>query len=71
VSVWPSPESADGTPGAVLNLELSSPFGQAQFEAPISEVRSFLRRTYEAVPEGQEADHVDVEAELMALLREA
>ena len=71
VTVWPASESADGMPGAVLNLELSSPFGQAQFEAPIRQVRDFLRRTYDAVPEGQEADHMDVEAGLMALLREA
>ena len=71
VTVWPASESADGVPGAVLNLELASPFGQAQFEAPVRQVRDFLRRTYEAVPEGQETDHVDVEAELMALLRQA
>ena len=71
VVVWPSTSAADGKPGNVLNIELSSPFGQAQFEAPVREVRDFLRRTYEAVPEGQEAEHVDVEAELMALLRQA
>jgi hypothetical protein len=71
VTVWPAPTSADGTPGPVLNVELSSPFGQAHFEAPVSEVSDFLRRTYQAVPEGAETDHVDVEAELTALLDKA
>jgi hypothetical protein len=71
VQVWPSDESADGVPAQVLNIELASPFGQARFEAPVAEVSEFLQRTYRAVPEGQEGDHVDVEAELTALLRQA
>jgi hypothetical protein len=69
VTVWPS----DGTDGAgqVLNIELSSPFGQAHFEAAADEVADFLARTYEAVPAGNETSHVDVEAELTDLLRQA
>src|SRR5579859_6504930 len=34
VVVWPSTASSDGAPGSVLHIELSSPFGQAHFEAP-------------------------------------
>jgi len=48
VVVWPSSGSADGMPGNVLNIELSSPFGQAHFEAPIKEISDFLKRTYAA-----------------------
>jgi hypothetical protein len=71
VQVWPASESADGVPGRVLNIELSSPFGQAHFEAPIAEVSAFLERTYQVVPDGQETRHVDVEAELSELLDQA
>jgi hypothetical protein len=71
VVVWPSAGSEGGTPGSVLNIELSSPFGQAHFEAPVKEVSDFLRRTFAMVPSGDEADFVDVEAELTDLLRKA
>ncbi|HEX4832088.1 MAG TPA: SsgA family sporulation/cell division regulator [Trebonia sp.] len=71
VKVWPAAAAADGSPVAVLNIELSSPFGQAHFEAPIGEIADFLERTFRFVPEGQETAHVDVEAELTALLPEA
>jgi hypothetical protein len=71
VVVWPSSGSADGAPGRVLNIELSSPFGQAHFEAPIKEISDFLGRTYAIVPEGEESDFVDVAAELTDLLRQA
>ena len=60
-----------GAPGSVLNIELSSPFGQAHFEAPVKDISDFLSRTYEIVPAGDESDHVDVEAELTDLLRQA
>jgi hypothetical protein len=69
VTVWPS-ESASGV-GQVLNIELSSPFGQAHFEAAVDEIADFLARTYQAVPAGSETSHVDVEAELTDLLRQA
>src|SRR5579863_9422870 len=42
VRVWPS--NPDGEP--TLNLVLSSPFGQAHFEAPMQAMAGFLRRTY-------------------------
>jgi hypothetical protein len=68
VVVWPSASAAD-VPGDVLNIELSSPFGQAHFEAPIKEISDFLQRTYAMVPAGKETDFVDVESELAELLR--
>jgi Streptomyces sporulation and cell division protein, SsgA len=82
VHVWPSPgscgESGDlnltGSPRSgdkVLNIELSSPFGQAHFEAPAQAMAAFLRRTYQIVPAGQESRCIDIEAELTDLLRKA
>jgi hypothetical protein len=55
----------------VENIELSSPFGQAHFEAPIKEISDFLKRTYAIVPGGKETDFVNVEAEIADLLRQA
>lgn len=69
VTVWPSAGSDDGTPGRVLNVELSSGLGQAHFETPLTEISDFLRRTYVIVPAGKESDHLDVESELAELLR--
>jgi hypothetical protein len=71
VRLWPSAGSEDGAPGSVLHIELSSPFGQAHFEAPAEEISDFLRRTYQIVPAGEEAEHIDVEAGLKDLLRQA
>ena len=82
VHVWPSaglcadsssldrPESR-ATGEKVLNIELSSPFGQAHFEAPAQAMSAFLRRTYQIVPAGQESRYIDIEAELNDLLRKA
>jgi sporulation and cell division protein SsgA len=82
VRVWPSAQScaeSDGlevigdasTEGTVLNIELSSPFGQAHFEAPAQAMAAFLHRTYQIVPAGQESGYIDIEAELNDLLRQA
>jgi len=82
VQVWPSAQSCaetDGldvigaadTDGAILNIELSSPFGQAHFEAPAAAMSAFLHRTYQIVPAGQESDYIDIETELNDLLRQA
>jgi sporulation and cell division protein SsgA len=74
VQVWPS-EPADSQDGGdddiVLNIELSSPFGQAHFEAPAEAMSAFLRRTYTIVPAGKESTFVDIESELNELLRQA
>ena len=64
VQVWPS--SNGGAP--VVCLALSSPSGKALFEIPLDELVDFLGRTYSAVPTGDEAEHVDVDAELALLL---
>jgi hypothetical protein len=87
VQVWPSPIScaeaddldvigsadASGTDigGTVLNIELSSPFGQAHFEAPAQAMSAFLKRTYQIVPAGKESGFIDIETELNDLLRSA
>jgi sporulation and cell division protein SsgA len=82
VHVWPSRGSCAEAGGAdltasretgekVLNIELSSPFGQAHFEAPAQAMSAFLRRTYQIVPAGQESSYIDIEAELNDLLRKA
>jgi hypothetical protein len=85
VHVWPSPVSVaetgdldligaaepQETQGKVLNIELSSPFGQAHFEAPAEAMSAFLQRTYQIVPAGQERRHIDIETELNELLRNA
>jgi len=85
VQVWPSAASARGNrrpevigapesrgiPGTVLNIELSSPFGQAHFEAPAEAMSAFLQRTYQIVPAGQESRYIDIETELNDLLRNA
>src|ERR671923_2318616 len=86
VQVWPSPGScadsddrdATGAPeksramrGKVLNIELSSPFGQAHFEAPAQAMSAFLQRTYQIVPAGRESSYINIEAELNDLFRNA
>ena len=64
VQVWPTLE--DGL--ELLNLALSSPFGEAHFEAPRSETSAFLARTYQVVAAGRESDYLDLDAELDDLL---
>ena len=65
VRVWPA-----ATPDHdVLNISLSSPFGQAHFEAPLAALSGFLLRTFEVVPPGRECDFIDIEGELKDLIR--
>ncbi len=64
VQVWPGP--MDGN--RLLNIGLSSPFGDALFEAPLAPLADFLHRTFEIVPPGRETEFVDIEAELDDLL---
>ena len=85
VQVWPSaasvaetgdldligPADPEEPRGKVLNIELSSPFGQAHFEAPAEAMSAFLQRTYQIVPAGQESGHMDIETELNDLFRKA
>jgi hypothetical protein len=67
VRAWPSP-SGDRGGVPVLNIVLSSPFGEAHFEAPMTAMAAFLRRTYDAVPAGREGEFFDIGAELDSLL---
>ncbi len=82
VQVWPSALSCAETDnldiagaadidGKVLNIELSSPFGQAHFEAPAQAMAAFIQRTYQIVPAGKESGFIDIETELNDLLRSA
>jgi hypothetical protein len=71
VKVWPSVWSQSGLPGMVLNIELSGPHGNANFETPLRDISDFLRRSHEIVPAGRESVHVDVDAELTELLGQA
>ena len=64
-------EGPAGTGGQVLNIELSSPFGQAHFEAPAEAMSAFLARTYQVVPPGQESGYIDIGTELNDLFRNA
>lgn len=65
VRVWPSTAAHRD----VLNLVLSSPFGQAHFEAPLTAMTGFMLRTFEVVPAGREGEFIDIEGELNDMLR--
>ena len=64
VQVWPGEDHGVG----VLNIALSSPFGQAHFEAPMISIAEFLNRTFSVIAAGQESDFIDVDGELDELL---
>jgi hypothetical protein len=64
VQVWPAGPDNDHA----LNIALSSPFGNALFEAPLMPLADFLHRTYEVVAAGRESEFIDMEAELDDLL---
>jgi hypothetical protein len=64
VQVWPG--EVHGI--AVLNLALSSPFGQAHFEAPMISIADFLNRTYSLIAAGRESDFINIDGELDELL---
>jgi Streptomyces sporulation and cell division protein, SsgA len=64
VQVWPT----DDHGRELLNIALSSPFGEAHFEAPRTSTANFLSRTYEVIAPGHEGEFVDVDSELDELL---
>lgn len=67
VRVWPW-----STPrGAVVALALSSPDGNALFEVPRNTLVRFLRRTFTAVPRGEEGGYLDVDGAVDKLLGHA
>src|SRR5260370_41721198 len=67
VQAWP--EDCDGAD--ILNIALSSPFGEARFEAPLAATAEFLQSTYEIIAPGAESDFIDVDGELDELLWQA
>jgi hypothetical protein len=80
VRAWPSAASCDpdvvamggGAAGpAILNIAMSSPYGQAQFEVSAKAIEDFLQRTYQLVAIGQESAYLDFDAELTELLSQA
>lgn len=64
VQIWPARSHGK----TVVCLGLSSPSGQATFEAPLPDVADFLARSYAQVPTGTEQRNVDWDTELSALL---
>jgi hypothetical protein len=80
VRAWPSAASCDpevvALDGAVaghaiLNIEMNSPYGQAQFEVSAQAIERFLQRTYQLVATGQESSYLNFDAELTELLSQA
>jgi hypothetical protein len=63
VRVWPAADR----PGSTY-LQLSAPAGRALFAAPSAVLQLFLDATTRLVPIGAETEHVDIDAELGALL---
>jgi hypothetical protein len=71
VQVYPGPSQAGNAAEQVLHIELSSPYGEAHFEATPNDISDFIRKTWKIVPAGQEPDFVDLEAELTDILRQS
>ena len=79
VRAWPSAASCDpdvvaigaAAGNAILNIAMSSPFGQAQFEVSARAIEDFLQRTYQLVATGQESSYLNFDAELTELLSQA
>ncbi|MFI6770414.1 SsgA family sporulation/cell division regulator [Streptomyces sp. NPDC050355] len=68
VQIWPS--NPDGEREVVV-VELHTAGGMAVVQFEAQDLRGFLTGSYEVVARGDEARHLDVEADLDALLREA
>jgi hypothetical protein len=64
VQVWPGEDHGLG----VLNISLSSPFGQAHFEAPMIAIADFLNRTFGVISAGRESSFINIDSELDELL---
>ncbi|HQR79622.1 MAG TPA: SsgA family sporulation/cell division regulator [Actinomycetota bacterium] len=66
VTCWPAMSSGE----PVLCLSLRSPSGHALLEAPAEEISDFLRRSYEVIPAGEEAQFLDIDGLIADLLGE-
>lgn len=65
---WPSGETGGVK---ILHLSMTSPFGHAQCEASAEAISEFLDRTFDLVPDGDEPEYLNFDAELAELLSEA
>jgi hypothetical protein len=65
VHVWPC---LDSTQRPVVLIELTAIDGCALVQAPVDDVRRFVDRVTALVPVGTESDHLDIDAEIAALL---
>jgi Streptomyces sporulation and cell division protein, SsgA len=64
IRIWPSPEDRAGP----VYVELCSPSGRAVLAVPRPVLAEFVDRCHEVVPPGDEADYIDLDAELDLLL---
>jgi Streptomyces sporulation and cell division protein, SsgA len=64
VRVWPAQDHGSG----VLNIALSSPFGHAHFEAPMTALADFLKKTFRLIAAGRESNFINIDSELDELL---
>lgn len=64
VRVWPSWSAG----AEVVFIGLTSPDGEALLQAPTRDLVDFLGRTYTLCAQGQEADHLDIDSAIEALL---
>lgn len=65
VQVWPS---ADEHGDPFVMLRLSSPDGSLLLEATAEQIHGFLEASTDLVPRGTEADHLDLDALVLAML---
>jgi hypothetical protein len=72
VHIAPSPYARSayplGLPERQLAMKVTSPHGDASFLMNWDEVAAFLNRTYNLVPAYSEGTHLDIDADLVALL---
>ena len=80
VRAWPSAASCDpdvaaiggGAAGhTILNIAMTSPYGQAQFEVSARAIEKFLQWSYQLVAIGQESSYLNFDDELTELLSQA
>jgi hypothetical protein len=64
VRVWPSWSAG----AEIVFVGLTSPDGEALLQAPTRDLVDFLGRTYSLCAQGQEAEHLDVDGAIEALL---
>lgn len=66
VRVWPSAQGASERP--LVMIDLRSPDGQATLAVDAADLRTFLLRTFEVVPQGAESRHLDIDTVVSRLL---